>query len=176
MVLIKRNALPEPGTTRHRLRVLCSATKAGCIMVCAMLIICIFTVVLPWHCCPNGELESIHLDDSYIPLNKVYSSDGDEADSCPAHVGTDSPCAVGGFNETLHIEPNVDIIFVTDQSSSMRIFNARLEENFHDFIVELTSYTHYWRIIVANSDDGCLSNEGGTFLTPETDNFEQKFV
>jgi hypothetical protein len=69
-----------------------------------------------------------------------------------------------------------DIIFVTDQSSSMRIFNARLEENFGAFIEQLTSYTQYWRIIVANSDDGCLSNEGGTFLTPETERFEDKFV
>ena len=56
----------------------------------------------------------------------------------------ENTCVNGGFSETLHSAPNVDLIFLTDQSSSMDEFNARLEANFHSFIYELDQYTTHW--------------------------------
>jgi hypothetical protein len=95
------------GATADRLRVLCSATRSGCALTCGLLAALIFLVLSGAHCCPNGELE-VTEDHSHIPLTTAHGSDtGPPQNGCPSSVGIDSPCVVGGFNQTLHTEPNV---------------------------------------------------------------------
>ena len=52
-------------------------------------------------------------------------------------------------------DPPSDILFLVDQSSSMKDDQERLAENFGWFIQHLKDYTSDWQILVVTTDDGC---------------------
>lgn len=62
------------------------------------------------------------------------------------------------------VEPAVDIVFIDDRSSSMVAYEDHNAGNYQSFIVSLVSNSSAlrdrWRLIVANSADGCHTNDG----------------
>jgi hypothetical protein len=70
-------------------------------------------------------------------------------------------------------DPLVDIIFVTDTSSSMKPYIARLTNNLKTYISELGNIK--WNMVVANAANGCNNPKYG-ILTPQTPNYEAKFT
>lgn len=73
---------------------------------------------------------------------------------------------------TLDRDTPVDIMFVVDQSRSMRDDREALGWEFQDYIARLSGETEDWQIIVVPFDDGC--NAGG-ILTPDTEEYDDIF-
>ena len=92
-------------------------------------------------------------------------------DEC-IELGASTQCSdPNGATFSSDVEPAVDIIFIVDSSDSMVQFDGANSGNYFRFIQHLASNTSAvgdrWRIIVANSEDGCHNNAGG-FLSVDT--------
>jgi hypothetical protein len=138
-----------------------------------------------------------NLDDFYAPKYKTdnFNAATDKTDTYTApkyqtdifwapQLAMDSfQAPVGVLDEFGGISgaPPVDVLFVVDQSCSMKSVNSALGDAFQDFIDEIELVTTGWHIGVVTNDDGCfnygiLDEYTGSGTTILTDDYDALFT
>ncbi len=85
--------------------------------------------------------------------------------------------------EVYFLDPSteVDVLFVVDDSPSMKQEHDKVKEAFEEFIFEVNESDSDWQIGVTTTDmetdqGGVLLGPGPLYITPETENYESVFL
>lgn len=145
----RKPALPRPASFRDMSQNEQRILLGGCVCWCLALIAVVFSIV------------SILMEDDCVEMPPV--------ESCTDPVS---------FEFISDVSPAVDIVFIADRSGSMAAFEENNAGNFREFVSSLASNSsavaNRWRLIVANSDDGCHTNDG-QYLSTNTPGVVEAF-
>ena len=132
---------------------------------------------LPFTLESNGDYQTVRVafdPDAERDYDGELSVTSDAPGSPDVGILTGAGVHPGSYTDTWRLdeEPEVDLMFVVDQSGSMDDDQRSLASNFDRFITQLSGYTSGWQIIVVNDYDGC-NNSG--ILTSSTPSYADKF-